>query len=430
MSDAENIVPVPAFSQDRSFWELTATAVALGVVGALAGLVFLGVTGVGADWYGETGGGWFDGEVWWVGVSAAAGLLVGLLRHYLAMPTKVPGIVEDLKAERIDTKLAPKIVAVSAVSLIGGASLGPEVALAQMGGGAGACVAQHRELDDDQTAEYTLSGMAGAFGGLFSSALMATALVLEIAAPPSARSGRSFYGSVIASASSVGIYFAIAGSVLFGLYDVPAYDYEDWHLFAGVALGILSAFLVVITLMVLTLVKRLPALVKLPTVPLAVLGGMLFGLVGVALPLTNFTGTDQLSTILSEGSTLGAGLLIATLIAKMLTFAISSVTGFIGGPIFPMLFIGGTGGIIVNILIPGLPIGLTFTCMLVAVPGSVVNAPFSLVLLMAILTQVGTVQSTPVMIAVATSFLTISGLKYFAAQRRADKEPIQGREGS
>ena len=51
------------------------------------------------------------------------------------------------------------------------------------------------------------------------------------------------------------------------------------------------------------------------------LGGIAFGLVGVALPLTLFTGTDQLTTVIHDGAALGAGLLIAVVFAKILVFA-------------------------------------------------------------------------------------------------------------
>ena len=86
------------------------------------------------------------------------------------------------------------------------------------------------------------------------------------------------------------------------------------------------------------------------------LGGLVFGLVGVMLPLTNFTGSDQLETALAEAGTLGIGLLLAILIGKMFTFAVSSATGFIGGPIFPLLFIGGTTGVLVNQIFPDVPL--------------------------------------------------------------------------
>lgn len=217
MSDNSTTDTVPAYTQVRSFWELMLTAVFLGIVGAFAGLVFLGVTGLGADWYGEPGLGWFDGEVWWIPVAAGAGLIVGILRRAFDMPSKTPGLIEDLQSEQIDTRLVGKVVAVSAVSLIGGASLGPEVALGQMGGGTGSYIAERRKLDDDAKKEHVLAGMAGAFGGLFSSSLMATILVLEISAPPRSRSGNTFFASIVSSSVSLGLYFAIAGSVFLGL---------------------------------------------------------------------------------------------------------------------------------------------------------------------------------------------------------------------
>jgi H+/Cl- antiporter ClcA len=174
-----------------------------------------------------------------------------------------------------------------------------------------------------------------------------------------------------------------------------------------------------VSLGIATATKRLVKLVRLPPVLLPVFGGLLFGLTGVALPLTNFTGSDQLTTVLSDGSSLGAGLLVATLLAKMFTFAVSSATGFIGGPIFPMLFIGGTAGVIVHLLVPGIPLALAFSCMLAAVPGSIVAAPFSLVLLTAVLTQVGPLQTSPILIAVTTAFLSMAGVKLLVARRQA-----------
>jgi H+/Cl- antiporter ClcA len=102
------------------------------------------------------------------------------------------------------------------------------------------------------------------------------------------------------------------------------------------------------------------------------LGGVLFGVVGVALPLTLFTGSAQLTTVLHDASTLGVGLLAAIVIAKIFTFAVSQASGFIGGPIFPALFIGRTAGVFVHELIPGVPLGLAFTCVFAAVPGALV----------------------------------------------------------
>lgn len=170
-------------------------AVVLGLVGVVASLVFLGVTELGEEWYGASATGWFDGHVWWIGVAAGAGLIVGVLRHVLHMPKKIPGLIKDLEEQHIATRWVPSIVAVSAVSLVGGASLGPEVALGQMGGGAAELLARRGGLDEDDTKSLTLTGMAGAFGGLFSSPVMTMVLLLEIARPVGRQFRRAFTAS-------------------------------------------------------------------------------------------------------------------------------------------------------------------------------------------------------------------------------------------
>jgi hypothetical protein len=47
--------------------------------------------------------------------------------------------------------------------------------------------------------------------------------------------------------------------------------------------------------------------------------------------------------------------------------------------------------------------------MFAALPGSLVAAPFSLILLAALTTQVGTLQIAPVAVAVLTGYLAVSG---------------------
>ena len=107
----------------------------------------------------------------------------------------------------------------------------------------------------------------------------------------------------------------------------------------------------------------------------------------------------------------------------MLAFGVSQASGFVGGPIFPALFIGGTAGVLVHQMIPGLPLGLTFTCLLAAVPGSMIAAPFSMVLLAGFMTQVGALQTAPILIAVITAFLAMEGVKYLIAQRQHRHAP-------
>jgi hypothetical protein len=69
----------------------------------------------------------------------------------------------------------------------------------------------------------------------------------------------------------------------------------------------------------------------------------------------------------------------------------------------------------------------------VASLGSIVAAPFSMVLLAAFLTAVGALQTAPILIAVLTAFLTMEGIKYLLTRRQhtgaaaGDGKPPPGR---
>ena len=407
----------PPVTQQREFWVLIGYAAALGVFGAVAGLVFIGVIDFGGEWYGDPEPGWFGGHWWWVAVATAAGAGVGLLRRITRLPEEVPGLFEELQTEHVDPRWVPGIVAVSTVSLIGGASLGPEKALGAMGGGAGSWLAQRRALGKEDSQVNTLAGFAGAYGGLFSSTVIVVLLILEVARPGGQRFTKALATGIVASSVSFGIYFAIAGAVFLDHYQVPTYAFEDWQLLAAVPLGLFAAVLVSLLAGLMLATARLFSRLKVPAIGKPALGGMVFGVVGVALPLTMFSGSDELTTVLTDSGTLGVGLLAAVLVAKMLTFAVSQGSGFIGGPIFPSLFIGGTAGVLVHQIIPGVPMGLAFTCLLAAVPGALAPAPFSMVLMAAFLTQVGALQTAPILIAVVTAYLTTEAVKALLTSR-------------
>ena len=326
----------PPVTQKREFWVLMGYAVALGVFGAFAGLVFIGVIKFGGKWYSDSDPGWFGGHWWWVAVAAAAGAVVGLLRRLTRLPEEVPGLFADLQTEHVDPRLVPGIVAVSTVSLIGGASLGPEKALGAMGGGAGSWLAQRRALGKEDSQVNTLAGFAGAYGGLFSSTVIVVLLILEVARPGGQRFTKALAAEIVASSVSFGIYFAIAGAVFLDDYQVPPYKFEDWQLLAGIPLGLFAALVVTLLAGFMMAAARLFGRLKVPAIAKSTLGGVVFGIVGVALPLTMFSGSDQLKTVLKDAGTLGVGLLAAIVIAKMFTFAVSQGSGFVGGPDLPL----------------------------------------------------------------------------------------------
>jgi len=415
-------VPV-TLTRSPGFWLLVRNALLFGVVLAFAALAFLGVTKAGGKWFTlPENPSWLDGSLWWVAVTAAAGVLVGVLRRLFRLPAKMPGTIEEMKDQRVEPSHVPGAVAVSVVSLIGGASLGPEAALGLLGGGLGTSVSERRGLDDDARRTNTLAGMSGAYGGLLAAPYVATMLVLEVARPKGERVADALVSGLVASSVSFAIFFPIAGATFLGIYTLPQYKFEDWQLLAAVPLGLLGGLLALLTVVAIGGATRLLAPLAHRTILLAALGGVVFGLVAVALPLTLFTGSSQLHTVIADGATLGAGLLIAVVLAKIIVFGICEATGFIGGPFFPMLFIGGTAGVALHDLIPGIPVALAFTTLFAAVPASLVAAPFSLILLAVLTTQIGTLQTAPIAIAVLVAYLAVSGSGTLTALARRGRK--------
>src|ERR1700722_4924516 len=149
------------------------------------------------------------------------------------------------------------------------------------------------------------------YGGLFSSTVIVVLLILEVARPGGQRLAKALAAEIVASRGLFGIYFAIAGAVFLDDYKVPQYTFHDWQLLAGVPLGWLAAVVVTVLAGFTMLAARLSGGLKVPAIVKPVLGGVVFGIVGVALPLTTFSGSNQLNTVLSEAGTLGLGLLIA-----------------------------------------------------------------------------------------------------------------------
>lgn len=410
-----------AFGEGREFWQLIAYALSLGVFGAFVGLAFIGVIGVGNNWFSSSDFGWFDGNWWWIAVTTAAGVAVGVLHRVTRLPDQTPGLIADLQDEYVEPRLVPGIAVVSAVSLIGGASLGPEKALGAMGGGAASWASERRSLGQEDREVNTLVGFAGAYGGLFSAVVVVVMLIVEVARPGGTKLTKALVGMIVSSSLSFGIYFAIAGSIFLDAYKVPAFKYEDWQLLAGIGFGLLAAVIVMLLAVVMKVAMTLFGRVR-QSIVRATIGGALFGLVGVVLPLTMFTGSEQLKSVISEAGTLSVGLLIALVMAKIMTFAICQASGFVGGPIFPALFIGGSAGIAFHEAFTGVPLGLAFTCLFAAIPGAFVAAPFSLVLIAAFMTQIGGLQTAPILIAVVTAFLVTEGVKHVVAhlvQRKA-----------
>jgi chloride channel protein, CIC family len=400
---------VSAFARERKFWGITGWAAVFGLVMGAVGIAWLGLVeklpqelwGAPAD-HDFGGGRW-----WWIPLATGFGLLVGLMRRWLTT-ARQPDLFTEIADAHVDHKVVPPSVAVSAVSLMGGASLGPEGGLGLLGGGFGDWFAKRRKADPETAKAHTLTGMAGAFGGLFTAPLLGPLMIAEVARPAD-RPVERLIPTVVASMLGFAVLYPVVGYTFLDLYEVPAYDLEVWHMFAAVGIGVTGAVVAVLTGVAIKVGARVTAPASAHPVPLATAGGLLIGVMAYLMPLTLFSGSGELKIVIAQGSALGAGLLIAVLLAKMLTFATSLSTGYIGGTVFPMLFLGGTLGMVIHVVIPGVPLGLAVPAAMAAVPGAAVAIPFSLIAIVAFAVTVDAANVAPIGIAVLTSYLVVVG---------------------
>jgi H+/Cl- antiporter ClcA len=287
-----------------------------------------------------------------------------------------------------------------------------------MGGGLGSWIAELRSGSDRADQDYTLTGIAGAFGGVFTSPVLGAFMVSELAPTPRKRYVASIIPQLIAASIAFVIFYTVVGRTFLGIYSLPLYEFEVADMVTAVVLGVLAAIVMAIFVGIILVLRWTARLVPNPYVR-GLVGGASVGLIAVALPLTLGAGQSQLETVIEDAAGLGVGLLLAVLVGKMLAVGLSLGAGFMGGNVFPLIFIGGTAGVIVHLVFPDIPYALAVSCMLAAVPGSYLRAPVSMVFIAAIAMSLGPETVAPVAVAVITSYLVVAIVRYLISHRAA-----------
>jgi H+/Cl- antiporter ClcA len=143
-------------------------------------------------------------QKYWVIITTCTGLLVGTLRWAMKYPDNLPGFFKEVNTCHVDPLWAPHTVLLSAISIAGGANLGPEQALVNiklislvvscvmlrllqgnLGGGLATLINRRMEFEnkDDQDL-MILAGMSGAMGALFPTPVLAVLMIHELGKPP------------------------------------------------------------------------------------------------------------------------------------------------------------------------------------------------------------------------------------------------------
>jgi H+/Cl- antiporter ClcA len=350
-------------------------------------------------------------------------LLVGLAQRYLRAPTAIEGgLAESMKGEGTSTDYTtfPGAVVTAMCSLLSGASVGPEGAIAVMVQDISAWFRQRLRVPADSALGFDVAALASAFNGIVGSPLFTAIFATEYQV--GGRSGLLYLGwNLLAGVIGFGVYELLglpsfAALVPFSPVGALMPAYFIW----AILLGVVGAALALLIGAMLQLFGRLiPRVFQERVIERALVAGVVVSLVGFALPDLLFSGEEQIHTIVADPAAYGFGLLLLLAFLKIVLLGVSIKSGYLGGPIFPVLFTCTTLGMALHLLAPDVPESILVLCIEGPAVALALNAPLTAIVLVSVL---GT--SNPDMVALITLSTVVglvvgSGVKAAMARRAA-----------
>lgn len=383
-------------------------AILIGAAGAVVALAFVAIVSAGQSvlWPDPLDPSAFSGSFKILIALTAGGLVVGII-HSLVPAAQEENVFVALATGRIHANAVPGGVAIAAVSLIAGFSLGPEVPTGMAAAGIASFAVSRRLVRQADSDAVVSAAISGAWGGLFTAPFTALLLSIELGVGRNVMRWARLAADATAAVVGFSVFFAVdAGwSSLLRLLDLPSYEFGVPEIALAVGFGVVGALVGTLFKLSTTVTRRLAApLADRPLLRCTGLG-IALGLIGMALPLTLFLGTEGLSQVTSDPAALGLGLILVSALVKIVATTSALSFGFVGGPIFPLLFVGGSLGAVAHLAIDEIPLALAVTALMAAVPSAVIPVPLSIATLTMLIADIPPSQSTVVFAAAFVSLI-------------------------
>jgi H+/Cl- antiporter ClcA len=322
-----------------------------------------------------------------IAVATLGGAIVGLiLSRFGAFHHR--SLQDELTADgRVESRGLFAMLSAAVVGLASGASLGPEAPLGHFGGAVGTKAAEWVRWPVERVRVMALSGISGVFGGYLGIPLVGGFLSFEFTGLTNFAFYPHLVAATVASVAGFLTIFWISGVRLEGLLDVGTIDgLAPEYFLEALALGLIGVGLAALFRVIFGSVRRAVAPLAERAVLRPTVGGLAFGVIGAALPLTLFSGEHEIETLLASPP--DASILILLAVVKLLTLSICLATGFPGGFLFPLFFAASCVGLAVSDLLPGIPVAVAVPCTIAAAGGAVMRMPFAILIITGVLTSV------------------------------------------
>src|SRR2546423_1798358 len=331
------------------------------------------------------------GRFWTLVLLTVGGVLIGLAITFFGQHAGL-GVAQAqyAKTGRITPRYVPSILLEPFIALWSGAAVGPEGPLVFLSGGVGSFIADRLKLEKDDVPLLVYSAIAGAFGGFFGSPVVGAVGALEYMFIRELDFYRHLIPGLIAAAFGYGVYFALLHTSFLGIFAFPSYASPrvvdlGFALLVGVIAGVIGILFKVI----FGIVHLVFAPLKSRPLVCAIVGGVVIGLIGSFLPLTLYSGQNQLQQLIHNSAANTAaysvGFLLLLVVVKALLTSTSFATGFDGGPVFPLLFMGGTLGLAISQVLTFIPQGVAVTAGMAGVACAGFPIPLTVALLLGLM---------------------------------------------
>ncbi|BAX82426.1 chloride channel protein [Labilibaculum antarcticum] len=387
----------------------------LGIVGGIIAAVYLIVLE-----YLTNSIAYFEG--WLViPVMAICGLLAGLVSHFIGDPGEINLIVNNIRFNKgkLDPKKNPSMVLSSLLCIASGGSLGPEAPLVQVTGSTGSWLGRILRLKGEELRSLSIAGMASGFTALFGAPLGGSLFSLEILHHKYAiEYYKAIVPALVASSFSY-ITFAFIIHLKSGsVWHFDAYEMIDKFDFVYVVFFAFLATMIGWLFICCTKgFKYLFGKLNIPTYLKTLIGGIILGVIALYFPLTRYFGLKEINEIMIGN--LSIDFLLAILIFKILAISVAVTSGWRGGFIIPMFFLGVTLGLILHQLFPSINLALTVISCMAAINACVTRTPMSTTILLATLT--GFTYFVPILFASLTGYFLAPRIPFISSQMEKEK---------
>src|SRR3989440_349391 len=307
------------------------------------------------------------GRFWPLVLLTVGGVLIGLAITFFGQHAGL-GVAQAqyAKTGRITPRYVPSILLEAFIALWSGAAVGPEGPLVFLSGGVGSFIADRLKLEKDDVPLLVYSAIAGAFGGFFGSPIVGALGAYEYMFIKELDFYRHVIPGLVAAAAGYSVYFALLHTSFLGIFSFP--NYASPHLYdlgSAVLVGVIAGVIGILFKVIFGIVHLVFAPLKSRPLVCAIVGGVVIGLIGSFLPLTLYSGQNQLQQLIHNSAANTAaysvGFLLLLVVVKALLTSTSFATGFDGGPVFPLLFMGGTLGLAISQVLTFIPQGVAVT---------------------------------------------------------------------